>query len=523
MTELNEILLDLFQSLKDDILTYFNNSYSYFKDLYSYRNININSEFNSEIDQKLGDKILELIASTNSALNTIGISTEELTTERDLFNKLFANEKEQYTNFQQFFNTGLKPYINKFLLQIIFEFIADIDFLKITNLDLFDLLPYKFLNKLENFKNKYKDSFSNRSQLTALIKNIDYYVDVSNLTIDQDRIHDVTEIEEKASENYIINQLKVAKQNNIDVLKKSSIVKQKVVYNSFLDYMGEVPKLSQGMIEMIKINRFNLLNSGLNHLDFLDLESLFYYISNLKMLGLDSALKMEDTEKILVEHISGKVFSSAKYHKPNPISNFYGLSILKELNIIKITDIIDVLDIEMFLEKELKNFIPAKLYLNLFSILSLKLLEKDGGIITDKKHLIDPLLSVDLLNLEDYSVPLDIFCYLSLLKLIDYNVNLNDFKIKFITELGKGITKNGSINDSITDSARTLLILHLLNSQEQEEKFIDDLLRYITKTVNFFSDNNLNTEYNWDNDKLAYKIELRMVYWTLIALAQLFF
>ncbi|MFX0059788.1 MAG: hypothetical protein ACFE85_07690 [Candidatus Hodarchaeota archaeon] len=522
MVDTSNILINFCQSLKNEILEFYKNSYSYFKDLYSYRNINIDIKFLSESEQIVNDTIKSLIASTNSALSTIGISMEDLTPENDLYNKIFEDKKEQYNDFQEFFEIGLKSYINKFLFQILLEYIMGIDFLKVTNLDLFDLLPPKFMVKLDDFKNKYKDSFIGKNQLYPIIKNIDYYFDVSNLSINEDKIHELDKIEEIPSNEDIIKQLQEARQVNIDVLKKAPIEGQKLVLDSFLNYFGNAPKLSHGMIEMVKINRFNLLNSGLNHLDFFDLESLFYYLSNLKMLGFDFPLKMEDIEKILQNYISGRVFSSAKFHKPNPISNFYGLSILTELNIMNETELIDLLDIEMYLEKELINFIPEKIYLNLFSVLSLILLEKNGGIIKDKKHLINPLLNIDLLNLENYNAPLDIFCYLSLLKAIDHDINFENLKKKIITELGKCITKNGAINDSITDSARTLLIIHLLNSQEQEEEVVDNLLKYITNTLNFFSDNDLDRDFNWDNDRLAYKVELRMIYWTLIAIAQYF-
>ncbi|MFW9936800.1 MAG: hypothetical protein ACFFD5_04080, partial [Candidatus Thorarchaeota archaeon] len=304
--------------------------------------------------------------------------------------------------------------------------------------------------------------------------------------------------------------------------KSKPIKVSKSMYGSFLDYFGNAPKLSQGMIEMIKINRFNLLNSGLNHLDYFDLENLFYYLSNLKMLSLDSPLKLKEIEAILQNFISGKTFSSGKYHKPNPVSNFYGLCILIELGIINDTELVDLLDIEMYLEKELKNYIPENIYLNFFSIISLYLLEKNGRIIKDKKSLINPLLNLDFMNSEDYRVPLDLFYYLCLLNLIDRDMNFKDLKKKIITELGKSMTKNGSINENITDSAKSILIIHLLKSEEQEPQFVDNLLRYITNTINFFSDNELDKEFNWDNDKLAFKVELRMLYWTLIALAQCF-
>ena len=73
------------------------------------------------------------------------------------------------------------------------------------------------------------------------------------------------------------------------------------------------------------------------------------------------------------------------------MSVFYGLSILYELNMLNNGEVIDLLDVEMLLENELTNIVPEKIILHFFTILCLKLLEKNGGIITDKNYLIEPL------------------------------------------------------------------------------------------------------------------------------------
>ena len=296
MADMIEILVDFCQSYKNEILKFFKNSYSYFTDLYSYRNIDIKIKFDSKNNQKVSDTIKSLISSTNSALNTIGIPSEDLTSENELFIKIYKDKMDQYKDFQTFFEIGLKPYINKHLFQIIIEYITGINLSKITNLDLFDLLPQKFMKKLEDFKNKYKNSFNNRSQLNLLTKKIDYYFNISDLNINKERIQELSEVEEKSSDEDILKQLQEARQKNIEVLQKKPIKDQKKIYCTFFDYFGNAPRLSQGIIEMININRFNLLNSGLNHLDYFDLENLFYYISALKMLGLDSPLKLKDIE-----------------------------------------------------------------------------------------------------------------------------------------------------------------------------------------------------------------------------------
>ena len=53
MADMIEILVDFCQSYKNEILKFFKNSYSYFTDLYSYRNIDIKIKFDSKNNQKV--------------------------------------------------------------------------------------------------------------------------------------------------------------------------------------------------------------------------------------------------------------------------------------------------------------------------------------------------------------------------------------------------------------------------------------------------------------------------------------
>jgi hypothetical protein len=82
------------------------------------------------------------------------------------------------------------------------------------------------------------------------------------------------------------------------------------------------------------------------------------------------------------------------------------------------------------------------------------------------------------------------------------------------------LTSKGSIDDSITESAKTLLILVILDLKEQESILCSRLLNYIIKSTDFFNLENLDKEFNWRIDKLAYKIELRMLFWALLACSQ---
>jgi len=81
---------------------------------------------------------------------------------------------------------------------------------------------------------------------------------------------------------------------------------------------------------------------------------------------------------------------------------------------------------------------------------------------------------------------------------------------------------NGSVNGNTTDTARTLLTLVLLGSTGKEIGIIPHLLKFLNQNLKFFTENEDFSDFNWNHNKIAFKIELRMLFWMLLALSQYF-
>ncbi len=533
MENISKILIELTSKLKPEILDYYNKCYSYIKDLYSYKNIDISKKLADLPDNLVEQSIYALISATNSALNTIGIPFQELNTDAEIFNGVFKVQREIYSDYNSFFELSLKLYINQYIFKSILEYLVGLDDKKIKNLDLFDLLPKNFLKKVNKIKRQNENYLEDKEYLKKILENLNKFYDATNFSINQENLEELSRKLQKNSSNDILKQLEEAKKENIEVLSKSPLSdmipnnhvqidnKNEVIqlYTSFLDYFGKFPQLDQELIANLNINVKDLINSADKLFSFLDLENLFYFLSILRILGKQIPFTQEEILKALNNFGSGKVFSTGKYHKPNPISNFFGLSILAELGLINQTEVIDPLDIEMFLETELKNFLPEKISLNFFTLLSLKILERNGGIIIDKNNLIKPLIELDLINLEDKNFPVDILYHIGLLKMIDKNINLNIFKNPYNTEIKKLISPTGLINNNLTDTAKALLIYDLLELRIDEFATINTLLNNIIRYSNFFEEVDFK-DFNWMKNKLALKVELRMLFWTLLAFLQ---
>jgi len=320
------------------------------------------------------------------------------------------------------------------------------------------------------------------------------------------------------SEADILKMLQEARMDNINALKQpvNRVQEQK---QSFLDYFVSFPKLSQSIAEKIELDINQLSEILKSSQELFDLENLFYTINIFKMLGVENPLEANEIINIISEFVNGSVFSTGKYHIPNPVSIFYGLSILTEIDLLN-SDIIDLLDIEMFLENELNKFMPEKLTLNFYTVLGLRLLENNGGIITDKNYLIEPLVNLDLFNLDEFKPSSDLFFYLALLRLLDSRVDFSNLKDFYSDELKQRMLPNGSIDGSITESARVLLIFTILNSNDTDLNTISNLLNFLNQNLSVFKDTLDTNSFNWKTGKLALKIELRMLFWAMIALSQ---
>jgi len=517
MDDIVKILEKFIDQMKDEIYETYEKCESYIIDLIISKKVNIMLDIN-ETEEIIRETILVMINATNSALISIGISIDNLSSDNELFRERFEVNRNMYSDYNSFLQLGLKNYFNRHLFVIFIEYLTNIDKIKMENLDLFDLLPREFLNKLNQFKNEIQISEDDKNSFIVFITEIWKYFDSSNLTFKLTNL-EIKESMDETSETDILKMLQEARMDNINALKQpvNRIQNQK---ESFLEYFVTFPKLSQSIVEKIGIDIKQLSEFLKSSQELLDLENLFYTSSIFKMLGVENPLEINDIIKIVSGFVSGRVFSTGKYHIPNPVSIFYGLSILTETDLLNNSDIIDLLDIEMFLENELSKFMPEKLILNFFTVLGLRLLENNGGIITDKSYLIKPLINLDLFNLDEFKPSSDIFFYLAQMRLLDSRVDFSNLKVLYLDELKQRMLHNGSINGSITESARALLIFRMFNSNDTEIRPISNLLNFLNQNLSIFKISSDTNYFNWKNDKLALKIELRMLFWAMIALSQ---
>ncbi|MFX0034854.1 MAG: hypothetical protein ACFE9I_04335 [Candidatus Hermodarchaeota archaeon] len=527
MKKITDILTDLIENLKDDILQYYLKSHSYLIDLINYKKVDLNKKIEGENEKNINNTLKKMLKAIKTGLNTIGVSIEVLNKNEKHFLEQLNKENMVFVDYKSYFNFFFENYIYKILFEIIIDYLLEIEKKKLENASLFDLTPPNFTLKLNKIKNEYFDS----SEIVNLF--IDHnYADFINLS-------DLTIKFKKITESDILKQLREAKEDIIESLKTpkkdlstpsiEKILPQKEVKvgieefsGTFLDSFGNFNAIHPEIIKNFKIDKVSLINSKIVDIGYFDLENLFYFISIIKMLDLEFPFNYNEIIDIMKNFINGKVFSSSKNNISDPKNIFYGLSIFSELDLFNKTNIVDIFEIEKYLKSYLADFIPEKLEMNLYALLSLKLMQKMSKILISKEMIKKLIYNLNVLNLQEFIPTFDMYNHLASIKLLDREANLHQFKSNYINEIKKLILSNGSVNEIISDSARALLIIDLLNLKEQESDLCSNLLNFIFNRIHFFDPENLNIDFNWRKDKLGYKLELRMLFWALLANSQYF-
>jgi len=540
MKEIIDFFTDFLAIMRDDIQEYYIRTYSYLRDLIKYKKIDLFKKTETESEKNLRSNLKKMLKAIKTGLNTIGVSMDTLNEAQNNFMSTLNQNRSEIQDYNSYFEFYLMNYVNKILFNILIDYLLEKEVKKLENVNLFDLLPPYFVSKLDEFKKKYINTPSIKEMLIQ--QDIDSYINFTDLSIKSKEVSELEILAQlREAKQDIIETLKTPKKDlirsSIESIEAKSISKKSVspvklsaeidhdihieLYSgTFLDYFGHFTPIHPDVRNRFRIEKANLINSKVLNLDFFDLESLYLYISILKMLDLEVPFTNFEILEIVKNYINDKIFSSSKNEIPESRNIFFGLALFSELNLYDKTDLIDLIKTKNFINSQIEKFIPEKLELNLHSLLCFKFIIKSQKININRNLIFDFLLKINLFTLDNFKPILDIYHHLALLKLLDKNVSLKQFETLYINEIKKFISPNGSINDLVTESARALLIFDLLNLKNKEPELCSLLLNYIIDTTDFFNIENLDQNFNWRNDKLGFKIELEILYWALLASSQ---
>ncbi len=341
------------------------------------------------------------------------------------------------------------------------------------------------------------------------------------------------------SEDKIIKELKNAIKDNIEILKsdkknhviKSDIIPKEIGINnqdfnesnnkrnpSYLDNFRNIPHLSPEIKKRINIDKSNLLVSLINHIDNVNLEIIYLYLSIFKMIDGDLPATISLIQSFAERQSNNALFINQHNQIPDLISNFYGMAFLLETNQLNNSKIINIGKLKNFLSEELKYFNPTKLCTNYYLFNCINLLKKvNSEININTKDLIDKLHKIQIDEKEHVDFISNLYELIVIVKLIDNNNNLISFKDKYYNILKKTIKKIDFNELNISQCAKILLIIDLFGLKDEESKLVKTLLEKIFNVTKFFESEIENENFSWKTDTIAYLIELRMLYWALLS------
>jgi hypothetical protein len=314
-----------------------------------------------------------------------------------------------------------------------------------------------------------------------------------------------------------LDRSKEIKSNSTQQEQKKTQERKEKTEGTFLDFLGDFPTISPRIFNKFSIDTTNFKYSIEPFLDQIELESLYYYISIYKIMGEAIHLDIEKVISILEKYVHDGLFVSKKTQIPELKSCFFGLSIISELNY-ESSQIIDIEKLRKFLTREVNQFSSEKLHLNYYLLNSVHIFNSKFPKIEYRNvNLFETLINQNIAELEDYDPIIDLYDLFSCFKLLEQEENYSKAKNKYIDSAKNLLDQINPQELTITQCAKILLIIDLLDMKNNEKKLISRLLDMMLKSTQIFDQEVEGTDFSWKEDHLAWLIELRMLYWALLA------
>ncbi len=298
------------------------------------------------------------------------------------------------------------------------------------------------------------------------------------------------------------------------IVKKVSLLPQ-----NFYEFFGRFPILNPDILDLMKVNLQGL--SNFRDQIFSDLSVLHQWIvvhriANIQ-IPFDSNLIYQKTAPYRLAN----GFSGFGLDYPDSRSTFYGLSIYEEMALLSR---LDLNAIYLVLMEEAKNMEISALYTNPYIFSSLRILERHGIAIDFQnfRSILNKMVNYNILQSNDMVefFP-DIFYHVTLIKTIDPNAQYPMID-EFFNELKSVLHEDGSIKNSPTVSAMILCTMFQLGYHASEEGKL--IMKYLQLNVEYFDSSVelMPPGLGWASDFEGYRLELNLLYWSLVALTLMY-
>jgi hypothetical protein len=278
------------------------------------------------------------------------------------------------------------------------------------------------------------------------------------------------------------------------------------------DFFGKFPALHSDIIDELRLNMVGI--GAFRESIFNSLNTLHNWIVCLRVLNLEIPVTGEEVFRRTAIFRKTHGFGIEGDYMPDPQNTFYGLAIYAEMGLM---NRIDLYAIQKYLIAETQRFDENFVLINDYTMMALRLLEKQGIVMGDLSSLVSRVSNWNAFKAtEQYDIATDFIHCINLLRTINPMGDYSHYNEKYLNAIKTLLMENGSIQNRITDTAKSLLVLTELGLKNTAEaKFMIRFLQYETR---MFADVVAQEPLGWMNEGIGYELELKLAYWTLLAL-----
>lgn len=283
--------------------------------------------------------------------------------------------------------------------------------------------------------------------------------------------------------------------------------------DSLIGYLVNPAGISKKFLDRINFNYEAIVNPP-NHI-YDSLQKFHEYVTIELLLKLGHHFTKKQVLTFTKPFLKGSAFGEKDSTSPDIVSTFYGLSIYREYNMLKL---LDLNGIHYYLMKELNTFNPLNLFENEKLFLSLKLLEQENIKVSKSDKLVKTILNTDFSDYQEFNPLMETSGQILALHMIGENFNQQKLESKYMDLVIREIDEQGCIKKTVTDTAKVLITMGLFGAYERYFDLCEHMVNFILEKGIYFDPDQAERATSWANEAIEYEIELTRSYWALMAL-----
>ncbi len=282
---------------------------------------------------------------------------------------------------------------------------------------------------------------------------------------------------------------------------------------ALIGYLVNPAGISKKFLDQINFNYEAIVNPPDHIYD--SLQKFHEYVTIELLLKLGHHFTKKQVLTFTKPFLKGSAFGDKDSTSADIVSTYYGLSIYREYNMLKL---LDLNGIHYYLMKELKSFNPLNLYENEKMFLSLKLLEQENIKISKSDKLVQDILNMDFSDYQDYNALLETSGQILALHMIGEDFNRAKLESQYMDLVIAEINEDGCIKKTVTDTSKVLITMGLFGAYERYYEICEQMVNFIIEKGVYFDPDQAERASSWANENIEYEIELTRSYWALMAL-----